>query len=196
MRRYQYTAAVILPGLLALGCFVSLASSARAAEVDGTVFESNITVNGTHLHLAGTALLRYLLVIKAYAGALYLPPGLNGRQALSDIPKQLVLEYRVGIAARDFAKATADSIKSFVDNDTYEQLETRIEALNSLYVDVIPGDRYSLTYLPGSGTELALNKKSLGNIHGADFAAAVFSIWIGEKPIDAGFRDKLLGVKR
>ena len=195
MKLGRWTAAVILSGVLSLNCIVAVVPASGSVEIDGTVFESKRTVQGTDLYLSGTALLRYLLVIKAYTGALYLPQGLDGADVLLDIPKQLVLEYRVAIAAQDFAIATADSIRSFVDDDTYERLETRIDQLNSLYRDVVPGDRYSLTYIPGSGTTLALNEKSLGIITGADFAAAVFAIWIGEKPIDTGFRDRLLGGK-
>ena len=69
----------------------------------------------------------------------------------------------------------------------------RIEYHNSLYENVQPGDRYSLTYIPGKGTELALNGESKGLIEGPDFAAAVFSIWLGPKPISDSFKRQILG---
>ena len=60
--------------------------------------------------------------------------------------------------------------------------------------DVQKGDRYALTYVPGAGTTLALNGRPLGTIEGADFAAALFTIWLGTKdPMDASFRLALLG---
>jgi len=65
--------------------------------------------------------------------------------------------------------------------------------LNFFIEDVQPGDRYSLTYIPGNGTELALNVESKGFIEGADFAAAVFSIWLGPKPISDSFKQQILG---
>lgn len=34
---------------------------------------------------------------------------------------------------------------------------------------------------------------TLGTIEGYDFSKAVFSIWIGNKPIDTAFRNKLPG---
>ena len=58
---------------------------------------------------------------------------------------------------------------------------------------VQPGDRYSLTYIPGVGTELALNGTPRGVIEGADFAAAIFSLWLGENPFDRQFKQALLG---
>ena len=66
---------------------------------------------------------------------------------------------------------------------------------NAFYEDVKPGDRYALTYLPGLGTELALNGKRLGVIEGADFGAALFSIWFGDQPFDAALKGQLLGAK-
>lgn len=166
---------------------------AKVTLVDGTAFSHTVTVNQTRLHLQGGALLRYMYFIKAYAGAFYLPEAADGSQALDDIPKHLVLEYRVAISAADFARATEKKIRDSVSDVDFQRLLPKIAALNQLYVDVVPKDRYALTYIPGSGTLLTYNTRLLGTIEGAEFARAVFSIWIGVNPIDKGFRDKLLG---
>ncbi|MBK9111219.1 MAG: chalcone isomerase family protein [Nitrospira sp.] len=54
-----------------------------------------------------------------------------------------------------------------------------------------PGDRYGLTYLPGVGTELALNGERKGIVEGADFAAAYFAIWLGPDPINEALKEGL-----
>lgn len=161
--------------------------------VDGTRFEPVVTVEEFRLEIKGTALLRYLKLIKAYVGALYLPPDTPGSQALDDLPRRLVLEYRVAISAEDFAKATRESIRKNESPELFQTLEADIEALNRLYRDVSAGDRYALTYLPGKGTELSLNGQPLGTLEGAAFSRALFAIWIGDTPIDKTFRDRLLG---
>ncbi len=166
---------------------------AAVTMVDGTAFSNTVTINQTRLHLQGTALLRYLYFIEAYTGALYLPETADSSRALDDIPRHLVLEYRVAISADDFAKATEKKIKDSVSESVFQRLVPKIAALNQLYKDVVPKDRYALTYIPGKGTMLSLNGTSLGAIEGAAFSRAVFSIWIGDNPIDKGFRDKLLG---
>lgn len=171
----------------------SLEASTRTVLVDGTAFDKTVTVDGTTLPLKGTALLRYLVFIEAYTGAFYLPAGVDAGSVLTDVPKHLVLEYRVAIEAEDFARATETSIRRSVDDKTFESLRAKIGELGRLYRDVRPGDRYSLTCLPGLGIRLELNGEPLGTIAGADFAAAVFAIWLGENPIDTGFRDRLLG---
>ena len=73
-------------------------------------------------------------------------------------------------------------------------LADRIETLHRAYRDVDKGDRYSLTYVPEQGTELALNGQVLTRVAGADFACAYFGIWLGGDPIDDGLRDRLLPV--
>lgn len=161
--------------------------------VDGTPFSHTLDTPQERLHLTGAALLTYFLFVEAYAGALYLPEGYKGNHALDDIPKHLVLEYRVSISAEDFAMATREKIKDSVDRETFERLLPQIEALNSLYKDVEAGDRYGITYLPGMGTRLIYNGLSLGTVKGAEFAKAMFAIWIGDNPIDEEFRDRLLG---
>jgi hypothetical protein len=61
-----------------------------------------------------------------------------------------------------------------------------------MYEDIEPGDRYALTYVPGVGTELSRNGRSLGVIEGADFSSALFSIWLGERALDDSLRRQLL----
>ncbi|WP_300464047.1 chalcone isomerase family protein [Desulfobacula sp.] len=166
---------------------------AQTINVDGTSFYKILTVSDYQLQLKGTALLRYLVFIEAYAGALYLPEDIRSDQALKNIPRHLVLDYRVGISASKFADATTIKIKESVSNEVYNRLYPKINQLNRLYRDVNSGDRYALTYIPGKGTTLTYNTIPLGTIEGIEFSKALFSIWIGENPIDVGFRDRLLG---
>lgn len=166
---------------------------AQTIKVHGTSFDKRLMVSEDQLQLKGTALLRYLVFIEAYAGALYLPEDIRSDQALKNIPRHLVLEYRVGIQAKKFGEATKIKIKESVSNEVYNRLVPKIDQLNLLYRDVRSGDRYALTYIPGKGTTLAYNTIPLGTIEGVEFSKALFSIWIGENPIDVGFRDRLLG---
>ncbi|MDD9301945.1 MAG: chalcone isomerase family protein [Desulfobacter sp.] len=179
---------VLMAGVLGTGSL-----HARAAMVDGTRFAQTFETPNERLYLKGTSLLRYLIFIKAYTGALYLPKGVDGSQALGDVPKRLELEYRVAISSDDFAEATRAKIEESVDAALFDRLLPKINALNRLYKNVEPGDRYALTYTPGQGTRLTYNGLALGTIDGSDFAKALFGIWIGANLIDAAFRDDLLG---
>jgi hypothetical protein len=96
---------------------------------------------------------------------------------------------------KDFGPATIAGIKKNVDPETYARLESRIAYHNGLYDDIAPGDRVSLTYIPAVGTQLEINGTTKGTIEGADFARALFSMWLGEKPFDKNFKRALLGKK-
>ena len=159
----------------------------------GIEFDNRISVDGVTIDLVGTGLLKFL-GFKAYAGAFYLETGVDSRMALSDRAKRIELEYFRPIDGEDFGPATEKSILKNVDMETFNRLKDRIMYHNSLYEDVKPGDRYSLTYVPGRGTELALNGEPKGVIRGADFAAAIFSIWVGDNPISKSFKSDILGL--
>ena len=117
-------------------------------------------------------------------------------------PEKSLIETSIGDLIYDYLVIATGSKTNFfgnksieknVDSKTFERLRSRIEYHNSLYEDVQPGDRYSLTYVPGKGTELSLNGEPKGLIEGGDFAAAVFSIWLGPKPISKSFKQQILG---
>ncbi len=164
----------------------------NAAEIEGIRFNDIYVAENTELRLTGVGLLRYW-GFKAYVGALYLAEGASVDDVMSDTGKRLELEYFRSIKGKDFGPATNKSIAKNVDPKTFDRLRPQIEFHNSLYQDVQPGDRYSLTYVPGRGTELALNGEPKGIIEGAEFAAAVFSIWLGPKPMNETFKKQILG---
>ena len=161
--------------------------------VENVRFEPVYDQDGKQLPLRGAGLLRYMVFIKAYVGALYTPTGTASTTLLEDVPKRLEVEYFHAIKGEDFGPATLEGIGRNVDRETLERLRPQIEYHNSLYRDVEPGDRYALTYWPGEGTTLELNGIPLGTIEGADFAAALFSIWFGPNPISPQFKNALLG---
>jgi hypothetical protein len=177
---------------LALAAVCILAPSVRAAQIEGVEFAERYESGGTWLRLNGVGLLRYRIFLKGYVAALYLGEEVRAERALADVPRRLEIEYFWSIPAEAFAKATRDGIERRVDAATIGRLAARIDQLNRLYEDVEPGDRYALTYVPGVGTELALNGKPRGVVEGADFSAALFAIWLGEQPLDEPLREQLL----
>jgi hypothetical protein len=177
----------------AAAVLLAVAGPAVAKEIEGVRFADRLEAGGTTLVLHEVGLLRYRVVFKGYVAALYLGEGVRPAEVLEDVPRRLEIEYFWAIKAPGFAEATDRGIAANVPPETVERLRPRIARLNALYEDVKPGDRYALTYLPGVGTELALNGRPLGTIGGTDFAAAVFAIWLGPNPLDASLKAQLLG---
>lgn len=176
-----------------LWLMLSTAQPAAATVVEGVRFAPSLSAAGETLALNGAGLLVWKWVIKAYVAALYLGDGAPAAEVFADVPKRIELEYFYAIDAEDFGKATWERLGLALTPSSLERLRPQIDALNALYVDVIPGDRYALTYVPGRGTELTLNGRVLGNVPGLDVANAVFGIWIGDVPVDEPLKQALLG---
>lgn len=165
---------------------------AYALTVENVTFADSIQVGSLKLPLHNAALLRYLKFIKAYVAALYLSEGVTPDNVLADVPKRLEINYLVSIKGTDFGKGAEPTLQLNQTPAELAKLRSRIDRINAIYRDVKPGDRYALTYLPGRGTELALNGTSLAVIEGADFAAAYFGIWLGRNSIDDRLKRDLL----
>lgn len=80
------------------------------------------------------------------------------------------------------------------DPDVLASFQKQLDALNAAYVDVEPGDRYTITAVPGRGTWLHLNEKELFFVEDSDFGLWYLSIWLGDAPMSVSFRDALLQV--
>ena len=170
-----------------------VSAAPQAATVEGVTFSREVRAGDSTLTLRGCGLLRYMVFIKAYVAAFYLPESRRSEDALDNVPKHLEIEYFHDINAQDFAKATTSSISRNLSLMTFQRIKPKIDEFNTLYRDVKAGDRYALTYVPGKGTTLSWNGQPLGTVAGEDFAVGLFGIWIGPNPLDSDLKRLLLG---
>jgi len=173
-------------------CLLCASNPAPAAEIEGVAFSDVYQAGPVTMSLQGVGTAKFFRAITVYVAALYLGPGARPEQVLQDIPKRLELSYFRSIEAGDIARAAEKNLSDNVTQATIRTLRPRIDQMHRLYENVKPGDRYGLTYVPGVGTELALNGQRKGIVEGADFAAAYFSIWLGPDPINQPLKDGLL----
>ncbi len=179
--------------MILLISFSVIPSALHSAEIDGIYFRDEYSAEGERLKLRGYSILNYMFVIRAYAGALYIRPETQSSQVLDDTPRILELYYFHKITMEDFRESTTEMIKRNTTDPGFRAIKERLGTFNGFYRGVKPGDRYRAEYIPGKGTTLYLNGRSLGTVKGNDFSKAFFSIWIGRSPIDKKFRDRLLG---
>jgi len=182
-----------LVAVIVFSILSGVSAAPQAATVEGVTFSREVRAGDSTLALRGCGLLRYMVFIKAYVAAFYLPESIRSEDALGDVPKHLEIEYFHPITAQDFAKATSSSISRNVSLMTFQRLKPKIDEFNALYRDVKPGDRYALTYIPGRGTTLSWNGQPLGTVAGEDFAVGLFDIWLGPNPLDSDLKRLLLG---
>ena len=187
----HYKAALTVFAIVVLLMTAPSAVSARV--VEGVYFTPRVVASDVPMELNGVGLKTVWRFFKVSVAALYLGEGVRPASVLSNVPKRLEIEYFHPIAAGDFITLTEKLLRENVDQETLAGLQPRIDRFNGLYRDVKPGDRYALTYTPGKGTILELNGIEMGVIEGDDFAAAVFAMWFGPKPLSQALKLELLG---
>ena len=165
---------------------------ARADTQDhGFTFADTIKVQDTVLVLNGTGLLR-VYFFKVYVAGLYLGEGVKPEQFFDDVPKRLELAYLRDFSRKMMVDAGDDALAENVAPDVLARIRPQIDEINALYEDVKEGDRYALTYVPGVGTELALNGVRKGIVGGKEFAAEYYKIWLGKSKVTRALKAELL----
>jgi hypothetical protein len=180
-----------LPVALAVALLVG-GSAAHAVEQHGVRFADSYHAGGTRLNFFSAAKLQYKILFTGFVVALYLQSPRDAADILADVPKRLEFEYFWSIPATAFVESADKLLARNTDAATLQRLRGQIGALNALYQDVKPHDRYALTYTPGHGTELSLNGRPLGVVPGSEFAAVYFSIWFGSEPLKVSLKQALL----
>ena len=179
--------------LVVVFCFcislLTLAGNAVAAVNKGIQFQDEISVDGGIITLYGIGLLKWKYLVNVYLVGLYKPENIPIKLVLEDVPKRLEYYFFVEMKASDFQNTGFQLMGRNVGEEKARRLTRELENLNKLYQDVKAGQRYTLTYLPGKGVEMALDGKVLGLVPGAEFAAAYFSIWLGPDPVSRSLQE-------
>lgn len=176
----------------ALALLLLLLAALPGVELVGSPCPARLEAGGHQLALRGGGRLTWRRLVPIYDAALWLAAGHQG-DPLADVAKRYEVVYLRGFSAEDCAEATTATFARGLPPAQAERARAGLAALNALYTQVRPGDRFSYTYLPGTGTTLAHNGRDLGTVAGADLAAGLFAIWIGPEAVDQRLRRALLG---
>jgi hypothetical protein len=170
-------------------CASGFTDKGIAAASKGIPFQDEITVDREVLSLHGIGLLKWKYLVNVYLVGLYKPGKVPVEHVLEDIPKRLEYYFFVDMKASDFQDTGFQLMARNVGEEKARRLTGELAALNKLYQDVKAGQRYTLTYRPGKGVEMALDDEVLGAVQGAEFAAAYFSIWLGPDPVSKSLQE-------
>lgn len=179
--------------LLAASVFLALPVAAGAASLQGVTLPDQITVDGHTLVLNGIGL-RTKFFFKVYVGGLYLPHVEHSaaRILTTDEPRRVVMHFVRSVSQGQICGAWKDGLADNTPNASAE-VKKKFDTLCSLMADVEDGQTITLTYLPGTGSEIDVAGKQTGTIAGADFATALFACFIGPQPPGETFKKALLG---
>ena len=147
------------------------------------------------LQLNGMAL-RSKAIFKVYVAGLYLAEKSSDYRAVlaADDHRRLVMHWVRSVDKSKVCDGWNDSLEANVPNASTE-LKGDFETLCGMMADAKTGDLFVFTYVPGTGTTVEVKGTTKGTIDGKQFADALWSSWIGEKPGPGeGFRDDLMGL--
>jgi hypothetical protein len=165
----------------------------HAATLAGVTLPDTVQVGSTTLVLNGLGL-RTKVMVKVYVVGLYLQQKSSDPNAIikADAPKRIVMQFVHGASKSQMSDAFDES---FNDNapDARKTMKADIDRLLGALEPIKDGDQMVFTYLPGTGTTLAINGKEKVTIAGPAFGPVLFSVWLGPKPPNAGLKKGILG---
>lgn len=169
-----------------------------AAAPTATRFDATAQLGGSTLQLNGKGT-RVRLVFKAYDMGLYTTRQVGTAAELLALPGPKRLQFT---ALRELPGTDLGRLflRGISDNTPAAQLTrhtlatTRLIEVFSGKPKLMPGDSFTMDFVPGKGTQFYIQGQPQGEPIGDDeFFVMVLKIWFGESPADAHLRDALLG---
>ena len=168
------------------------AATLSATTLAGVSFSDHYDIQGHHLKLKGLGLKRFF-IFKIFVVGFYEEE--TAPDPLADAAKRLEVAYFQNIPAARLAKETRRKMMLNTTKEAFDKISKRVDVMDPYFVNIKTGDRYVLTYIPGTGTTFTYNGKDVGVIEGADFARALFAVWFGKFPVDENLKTRLSGAR-
>jgi hypothetical protein len=181
--------------LLVSGVLLSL--NVCAKEVAGVKLADTVLLGGGNLVLNGAGL-RTKLIFKVYVAGLYLTQKQTAANAvLADSnPQRVSLQMLRELSSEKLLDAFNDAIAANHTAAEMSALAAPLKQMADIFHqvrEVREGDVINLDYLPASGTQITVNGRMFGEIHGDVFHRALLKIWLGNKPVQDDLKKSLLG---
>jgi len=186
MRRTGMLLAVVL-------VVVASTSDLRAGTLAGVTLPDTAPVDGRTLVLNGLGL-RTKFFVKVYIAGLYLEQKSSDASAIlkTDVPKRVVMHFVRGVSKSQISDGFNESFESN-SPDAKKAVKAEIDQFLDALESVNDGDEVVLTYLPATGTAVAIKGKEKVTIAAPAFAQMLFSVWLGPKPPNQDLKKGLLG---
>jgi len=167
---------------------------AQAKRCEDVAMPDEVSVDGKKLVLNGMGVREATVFnVNVYVAGLYLEKRSNDgpRIAAAEEIKRIDLAFVREVSREDMTEAIHKGFEKSAGAE-FAKLKPRVEKFKALLPEFKVGDRLTLTYRPGSGLSVVAPGKK-GNVEGADFARALFLIWLGAHPPNEGLKRGLLG---
>jgi Chalcone isomerase-like len=176
-------------------------ASAAPAKTKSENFPKQIQVEGVKLTLNGQGT-RFKAIFKVYEMGLYTTNKTSTWQDVINAPGPKKLEFVAlrELSTTDIGQLFYRGIKENNSAALYLKHATsalRLSEIASGRSKIMPGESFSMEYVPGKGLTFFIMDKQQGTAVGdAEFFAMVLGIWLGPVPADYMLKDALLGIAK
>jgi hypothetical protein len=183
---------------LAAALVMPPAAHAQTTEVAGVKFANTMQVGNTKLQLNGAGI-RYKVVFKVYAAALYLADKATTPEAVlaAPGPRHLQIVMLREIDANELGKLFTKGMEQNAPREEFSKSIAGIMRMSDIFSSrkkLVAGDAFAVEWVPGTGTVILVNGKAEGQpIKEPEFYSALMKIWFGKSPADQQLKDALLG---
>ena len=194
--------AFIVAALVAVGSLGGASAWAETVEVANVKYETVADLAGQKLQLNGAGI-RYKFVVKVYTAGLYLTHKVSTTPEVLTAPgpKRIHIQMLRDIDGNELGKLFTKGMEANAPRDEFVKSINGVLKLSEVFASrksLNSGDSFSVDYVPGVGSMLSLNGKSVLTepIKEPEFFSALLRIWLGDKPADDSLKDALLGIKK
>ena len=183
---------------VAIASTMPMRSWAQTTEVAGVKFANTLQVGNARLQINGAGV-RYKVVFKVYAAALYLTDKAATPEAVlaSPGPRHLQIVMLREIDANELGKLFTKGMEQNAPREEFSKSIAGIMRMSDIFSSrkkLMPGESFAVEWVPGTGTVILVNGKPAAEpIREPEFYAALMKIWFGPSPADAQLKEALLG---
>ena len=177
---------------------VTTSALAQNVTVADVKYSESLELHGTKLQLNGAGI-RYKAVFKVYTAGLYLEKPADSSQEVMALrgPKRLSITMLREIDSGELGKLFSRGMEDNMDKASFSKLIPGVLRMSQIFSDhkkLLPGDSFTIDWVPGTGTVIAVKGKLQGEpFKEPEFFNALMGIWLGNKPADWNLKDALLG---
>ena len=180
--------------IAALAAALVASVPAHAGTLQGVTFPDTATVGGKAVKLNGMGVRVAYIFVKVYVAGLYLEQTTKDAQTAirTDEPKRMILQFLRDVDHDEMVSKMKDGFA----NTASKALQPQVDQFSGYFTEPLKeGSQAIFDYVPGTGTTVTISGQGKGTIPGPDFMKALWGIWLGDKPADAGLKAGLLGSK-
>ncbi len=175
-----------------------LAAPAQTTDIAGVKFANTVQVGNSKLQINGAGV-RYKVVFKVYAAALYLGEKAATPEAVlaTPGPQRLQIVMLREIDANELGKLFTKGMEQNAPREEFSKSIAGILRMSDIFSSrkkLAAGESFAVEWVPGTGTVISVNGKPEGApIKEPEFHSALMKIWLGKAPADPQLKEALLG---